>query len=509
MQPGSAPWLLAHELRLFWYHSMFTAQKGSGRRVRKRAIAIWILVWLAFHALAFALLRTKEFASGVVSPQLLVGATVAFAASFMLMLSSGLKASVEALFERADLDLLLSSPLPSRSISTVRLLGIIIGVASTYLFFLAPLADVGLLLGQFRWLAIYPVIFSAAAIAASLAMLGTLGLVRSLGARRTRVVAQIVGAIAGAFLFLLSQTSNWLPSAGKEALAQWLSRALVSNGPFGAGSMIWLPGKALLGTPAPVLWLLLSASAVLVLTIGFTHRFFVHGLQQVASSARVAKLPRAGLRFNFNRPLWELALLKEWRLIARDPHLISEVLLQLLYLIPMCLILFSKGSTFVPAMGVAMTMLCSSLASSLGWLAVLAEESPDLLLSAPANGRVIRFAKLSAAAMPPLAIVALPLLWLTVRNPVAGLITCFTVSGSVIGVSLVVQWSGKPAERSSFKTRMKGNGMLNWLGTASMFTWAGLSYFLLDAAGSRSPSSLQAVALAALLAIACIIPLVA
>jgi hypothetical protein len=45
------------------------------------------------------------------------------------MLSSALKSSVLALFERGDLDLLLSSPLPSRSIFTVRLLGVAAGAA--------------------------------------------------------------------------------------------------------------------------------------------------------------------------------------------------------------------------------------------------------------------------------------------------------------------------------------------------------------------------------------------
>jgi hypothetical protein len=118
-------------------------------------------------------------------------------ATFLFMLSSGLKASVEALFDRGDMDLLLSSPLPSRSIFTIKLGSIVAGVAALYLFFLAPFAHVGLVLGQFRWLALYPVLIAMAAVAASLAMLLTLASVRLLGARRTRVVAQVLGAAGG------------------------------------------------------------------------------------------------------------------------------------------------------------------------------------------------------------------------------------------------------------------------------------------------------------------------
>ena len=158
-------------------------------------MALWIAVFAIVHAFAFLTLGKRD---GVVkSPQLVAGLTGLFAVVASLMLSSGLKSSVEVLFTRGDLDLLLSSPLSSRGIFTVRLAGIVIGVASVFLFFLTPFANAGLVLGQYRWLGIYPLILGTATVAASLSMLFTLGLVRLLGVRRTRVVAQIVGALGG------------------------------------------------------------------------------------------------------------------------------------------------------------------------------------------------------------------------------------------------------------------------------------------------------------------------
>src|SRR5439155_21807882 len=114
-------------------------------------------------------------------------------------------------------------------------------------------------------------------------------------------------------------------------------------------------------------------------------------------------------------------VIKEWRLIARDPHLISQVLLQLIYLMPMLFLIMRNAETPLRPIGAALPLLCASLTSSLTWIMIAAEDAPDLLLSSPAQQRLIRLAKLAAAAMPPLLVVALPLAWLVWRAPVAGL----------------------------------------------------------------------------------------
>jgi ABC-2 type transport system permease protein len=211
--------------------------------------------------------------------------------------------------------------------------------------------------------------------------------------------------------------------------------------------------------------------------LNLTHRFFVHGLQQAAGSSRVRARPADALRFRFRGSLFDTIVIKEWRLIARDPHLIAQVLLQLVYLVPLLLPIL-RGDATGPALGAGLTLLCSSLTGSLTWIVISAEDAPDLLLAAPAPRRTVQMAKLAAATMPPLLIVALPLLWQIVRAPLAGLLFAFTISAAVLSAGLIVLWTGRPAPRSDFKTRAKGNFLSTMLELTSSLCWAGLGWLL-------------------------------
>src|SRR5687767_12876637 len=131
-RPGSAVWLLQHELRLFWFGTASAKAGSAPRRPGKTAVIVFALIWIALHATVWVLLR--KFGAGmqmlgVLLTVLLLGATT-------FMVSSAIGSSVRVLYERGDLDLLLSSPLPSRSIFTVRLAGVIAGTAAIYLFLL-------------------------------------------------------------------------------------------------------------------------------------------------------------------------------------------------------------------------------------------------------------------------------------------------------------------------------------------------------------------------------------
>jgi ABC-2 type transport system permease protein len=508
-RPGSALWLLKHELRVLWFNSAVTGKKGSGtRQVGKRWIASLALVWLLLHGGAFLALQEMPRELSQLPPTLLLfGVTFMLTGTFMLMLSGALKSSVEALFDRGDLDLLLSSPLPSRSIFVVRLLAIVATVAGTYLFFLSPVANAGAVLGQFRWLGIYPTILGFAAIATSCGMLLTLGLVRLLGARRTRVVAQVIGALAGAAMFLMSQLPNiGMRNGGlqRAQLAHWFE----PGGALAHDSVLWLPAKAVLGAPLPLLGLALSAAVLVALTIYSAHRFFVHGLQQAAGIGRAAPAPAGGVRYQFGRSLAHVMLVKEWRLISRDPHLISQVLLQLLYLLPMFVLVFSSKNVPHTAIGAGFTMLSASLTASLAWIIIQAEDAPDLLLVSPAKPMFLRLVKLAAAVIPPLALLCAPLLWMTARDPVSGVLTCFTVVGAVFGACLIVMWAGRPGTRGAFNKRGSGNLLGNMLELLNTLAWAGLSYLLLTSVG-RTPSDWAALGAGLLFILTLAVPLLA
>lgn len=481
--PGSALWLLRHELRLFWY-----AVLASGKNVQTRAVdwklpAVVLALWSLLHLGAYVVLRRAPGGDGRLPQELVVAASAILLATFLFMLSSALKSSVEVLFDRGDMDLLLSSPLPSRSIFMVRLAGIVISVAAIYLFFLAPLAHAGALLGQPRWLAAYPVLLGMAAIAASMAMLSTLGLVRWLGARRTRVVAQVLGAIAGALLFILSQLPNMAGYGRPEGDAS-LPRMLGSAAGIPADSLLWLPGRAALGDPVAVALVALVALLFFWLTVRLTHRSFARGLQLAAGSGGSARRPAGALRFRFGHSLFSVVVRKEWQLILRDPHLISQVLLQLLYLLPVCFLIFRRDGGEPLAVGAGLTMLCGSLCAALAWIVLLAEDAPDLLQSAPASASTVRNAKLFAAMGPVLALVASPVLWLTWRQPVAGSLAAFTICGVSLGAVLIVMWTGKPGKRDKLTTRGQRNGLGVFLELSNLLGW-GVLAFLLPAVASR------------------------
>lgn len=483
--PGSIGWLAWHEARLFWYNAASGKAKKTPRRPGAGVLAAVALAWLVLHAAAYFIV-SRSAGIDTSDPRMLVAVTALLFGCMTFMLSSALSSSVLVLFERGDLDLLLSSPLGSRSIFAVRLGTVAIGTAALYLFLLAPFAHVGALLGHARWLAVYPVILGCATVIACAAMLMTLGLVRLIGARRTRVVAQVIGALAGALLFILSQLFSHFSNGMETQAATAFARAFAADGLLGASSPLWLPGRALLGEPLPVLGLVVLAAAASLFTSARTHRFFVHGLQQAASSRRTAAPPAGGVRYRFGRSLFDTVVLKEWRLILRDPHLISQVALQLIYLLPLFFIVFRRSEIQLPTVAAGLTLLCASLTASLAWIVVSAEDAPDLLRMAPAAPRVIVLAKLAAAVMPSLIVVAIPLLWLVVRAPVAGLLACFTVCGSVCAAALIVHWCGRPGARSDFASRGKGGVLRSLLEVLNGLSWGGFAWCLVSAVTGAS-----------------------
>ena len=323
---------------------------------------------------------------------------------------------------------------------------------------------------------------TTATLTACLGMLLTLTLVRVLGARRTRVLAQVLGALAGALLFLMSQAYGMLSDTRAGNSAARLLQHLAESPSLAPDSVLWLPGRAALGEPLPILGMAVLGLVAFALTVSRTHRFFVDGLQQAAGSDRALSRSAGAVGFRFRRSLFDTIVIKEWRLIARDPHLLSQVLLQLVYLVPLLFLILRKNDTPGPAIGTALALLCSSLSGSLAWIIVAAEDAPDLLQSSPAAGRTIAFAKLAASVMPPLLLVALPLLWLVVRAPLAGILIGFVVVGAVLSAPLIVRWQGRPGKRSDFKMRGKENFLCSIFEAVNTLCWGGLGWLLVSLA---------------------------
>jgi ABC-2 type transport system permease protein len=468
---GTAPWLLRNELRLAW--------RGVGLR------GVWTLgivggfAWLALHVgvwLLMSRLRGIEL-----PPQAAAGAGALAWLIVTLMLSQAMMQSVNVLFVRGDLDLLLASPLPPRSVFVVRGLGVALVCAAPYTLLLSPVADVGLITGRPELLAIYPVLMALALAAAALGILTTLGLVSVVGARRARVAAQLLGAAVGAALFLLSQAQNMVGNEARRRMAETVMGWLGSGGPLAVDSPLWLPGRALLGEPGPLAAVLVLGVACFWAVTGLAQRRFLAGTQEsVTGSASRSNAPAAAGRPRLRAGLWRNVLVKEWRLILRDPQLISQTLLQTLYLAPL-MVMGLRHQTTMAVIVPGAVLLSTSLAGSLSWITVAAEDAPELVGTAPVDGAKLRWLKVAAALLP-VWLLASPLLVMLIADD-AWLAFVFALCagcGTLAAGALQVGYPRR-GDRREMKKRMQGSVLVGMLEALTTLGWAATAYCLISA----------------------------
>lgn len=479
---GSFLWLLRHELRLYFYEKSGNKpnKKASSRRgLGAPSIIGIVIIQVLLHLAAWGILRLIPSGAAHYPAKATIILGIVLYGLFTLLLSTALSRSVSALFERGDLDLLLSSPIPSKTIFEVRIIGIATGVSLVFLFFFSPLAHVGLVLGQLHWLSIYPSIFSLSLISAALAMWMTLSLVRWLGVRKTRVVAQLLSALVGAVFFLLSQLWGNLGKSVRDGMASKLLPLFDDGGALSADSWLWLPSKALLGSPLALLILGALAALSFVLVSRRLHRFFVIGVQQssaVSGAKKVASgMPLSVPHKHFAKGLFRNVILKEWRIIARDPQLISQVGLQILYMLPLFFVIFRQGN-FAPSAAAGMTVLAALLASSLIWIMICGEQAADLLVTSPSSAKSVRRAKVIAASSPALLLIIGPLVYLALSNWWIALVTLLGSVVAMHNISLINLWMARPADRSDFQRRANGSIGLSILEKLNSFAWAGAVY---------------------------------
>lgn len=484
---GSLAWLLAHEIRLFFF-DMGSQKSGkpSKRGLRKSSLILFALLFGFFHWIAWLLVPKVSPLLVNAPPLLVTGLSAVIFLFFTFTLSTALTRSVRSLFERADMDLLLSSPISSQTIFSARLAGVVFTCALIFLLFLAPFAHVGALRGHWIWLAIYPTVLTLAVIASSLAMLLTLVLVKLLGIRRTKTVAQIIGALTGAAIFLMSQLFGSLGDHLRIPLQQKILPWFQQGGSLGPESWFSLPARALLGAPYELVFVAVLGVLIFLFTAKTAHRFFILGVQQASGLGQVNRKTQNSLAtknspsakdssHRFRSGLMMIVMVKEWRLIKRDPQLISRVLLQLLYLLPLFLVFF-RGKADIAGLAASMTFLVTSVANSLLWITVSAEDASDLLHCAPANFRKIRIAKLLAAILPALALLLPALIWLLPQKPLVAMYIFVTSVFSMISTSMIQLWHSKPASRSEFNRRANGSILAGILESATALAWSGVVF---------------------------------
>jgi ABC-2 type transport system permease protein len=465
------PWLLRHEMRL-----------------QLRAVGVkrlWVVglfggaIWLALHATAWLLMVGLDAVS--LPPKIIIIFGAATWLIITLMFSQAIMLSVTALFDRGDFDLLLSSPLNTRTVFTVRGVGIAVSCVMLYFLLVTPFAHVGVFTGHANLLAIYPAIISIGLLVASLGMLLTLTLVRLLGARRARVVAQLFGAVVGAAMFMLSQVQNMLGRQTRDQIAVLMKNAAEPGGVLAPDSALWFPFRAFTGEPVALLSVVILGVGGFFLVVNLTYKRFLSGTQEsvTGSANKKNSSPAQDKRFqNARGGFVGTVLMKEWRLIWRDPQLIAQTLLQALYLLPVVFIAFrnTDALNFVVPGAV---LLAATLAGSIAWITVSAEEAPELIGTAPVSLTRIRWLKVLAALIPVWIFVSPLLFFLLTKNLLWAAIFIFCLAGSTISAGMIQVWYPRAGDRKNMKKRAQGSMLINMVEGFCAFGWSGAAYALM------------------------------
>ncbi len=398
MKVGTLPWLLRHELLLWW------REISSRPRVLIGTILLGLLFAGLFGTLWFSLGDIREVVSSSTIPDFALWIAVGvWLLGFFYAFTQAMGYSLVALFERGDLDLLVSSPVSSKVIFASRLLGVALEIFLSSCVFVVPVSLIAVVLGIPQLLGLYPAAIGISLMATSLAMLLTLVLVRRMGARRSRTVAQVLTAILSTLVFLglrlpyIIKGNNFNNQPFWRHLQIWFA-----NGPLGADSFVWFPARAIFFDPVAVLLTLLISGTLTWVAVETLHRSFMRGTQQSVTQKQRQLRPTEATHFasGINR----VVLFKEWRIIWRNPYLLSRIFLQIVFAIASGAIVLQGNNSTIADIP---TFVCVTsigvggvLTSTLSSICVSGEEAPDLLKSSPINGTQLRRLKLLAALIP-------------------------------------------------------------------------------------------------------------
>jgi ABC-2 type transport system permease protein len=469
--PGSVGWLARHELRLAWREWLSLMTAGRPRRARRVAVVL-LAAALLMHLIADHMVGPYA-ATAAFDKETLVAITATMLLSWSLLLSQAMESVTRAFYARADLDLVLSSPLRATRLFAVRIGAMTLAIAAMSLLLSAPFIDMLALRGGARWLAGFGVVAALGAVAMAVALAITVALFRTLGPKRTRFVAQLVAAVIGAAFVIGLQIAAILSYGTMSRTAVLRSGTMLRLVPD-ADSILWWPARAVLGD----LWALAAAFLASALLLGgailvFAPRFGSDAL--AASGAAVGTLRRERpTRFRFSSPAATLRH-KEWTLLQRDPWLVSQTLMQLLYLLPPAVLLwrsFAAGGDGTTLLVPVLVMAAGQLAGGLAWLAVSGEDAPDLVGTAPILGRQILRAKIEAVGGG-LALVFGPfLLVLALLSPWSALVALCGIAAAGGAATVIQLWFRTQAKRSHFRRRQVSSRLATIAEALSSIAWA-------------------------------------
>jgi ABC-2 type transport system permease protein len=469
---GTLPWFAHHEVRLAWrdWLSMMTA----GRRGRERMLAILLFLFVSFaHLLALYFVGRYVEVGTVPDKPALVVITATAILSWSLLTSQAMESVTRAFYARSDFELILSSPVAVRKLFAVRIAAMALSVILMAMLLSAPLIDVLVLRGGPRWLGAYGVVVALGATAAAFAVAVTVGLFRLIGPKRTRLVAQIVAAVIAAFFIIGLQIAAILSHGTLSRMVFLESDTLIALVPD-IDSLVWWPARAALGDLTALAVVLGSSLALLGAAIFvFSGRFGEHAIA-AAGVAQMGGRQSRSSGFRRASPMRALRQ-KEWILLRRDPWLVSQTLMQLLYLLPPALLLwrsYGEGTGALVVLVPVLVMAAGQLAGGLAWLAISGEDAPDLVATAPILSSSIVRAKVEAV-LGCIAIVFAPFLAaLAFLSLYGAAVAALGILAATAGATGIQFWFRKQATRRYFRHRQTASRFATFAEAFSSISWA-------------------------------------
>jgi ABC-2 type transport system permease protein len=463
-------WFARHEIRLAWRE--WLAMMTGARKKRTRAVIGLLLLAALLHLPAYAVIgRFADLHAPLDKSTLIVISATIFLA-WALILSQAIESVTRVFYARADLDLIMSSPVRLNNIFSVRIAAIALSVTAMALLLSSPFVDVLIIGGGIRWFSAFGVVIAIGLSAAAAAIAITILLFRLIGPSRTRLAAQILAAIIGAGFVIALQVAAILSYGTLSRFAVLTSDAAAAYAPD-FDSPLWWPARAAIGD-GEMLSLLLAGS--LVLLGGVMAILSPKFAGTVVSASATTTIRRESRATSFRRGSRQSALRwKEFMLLRRDPWLVSQSLMQLLYLLPPALMLwrsFSDSSAATVLITPVIVMAAGQLAGGLAWLTISGEDAADLIASAPMPPSSVIRAKIEVVMIAITAIFAPLIAALAVASPVQAAVTAIFVIIATVSAAAIQLWFRVQAKRSHFRRRQTSSRIATFAEAFSSIGWA-------------------------------------
>ncbi len=470
--PGSLTWFAHHESRLAWRDVM--SMMTAGKREREKKVALGALSFIAFmHVVAYFAVGRAPIGLEVSLPSL-IAVTASIVLSGSAMLSQAMESVTRTFYTRSDLELILSSPAQAQRLFAVRIGAIALSVGAMSLVFIGPLVNVLAWRNGAGWLSAYGVIVSVSLLVTAIAVVLTASLFQSIGPKRTRAIAQIAAALIGGLFVIGLQMAAMFSTGTMSRLAFLQSDYVLAQAPA-IDSAFWWPARATLGDVSALVAIAAASIAMfLITTLIYAPRFasfavaasgISHGQARGRESARAFRVQAGSAALRR----------KERLLLMRDPWLMSQSLMQLLYLMPPALLLwqgYAHGGNAAIVLVPVLVMAAGQLAGGLAWLTISGEDAPDLVLTAPVSPALLLRAKVEAL-MECIAVVFSPfVVGFALFSPGLALIAVGGIVASAGSATIIQLWFRGQAKRSQFRRRHTSSRIATFSEALSSITWA-------------------------------------